>query len=393
MEPFLNVAQGLGGMPLIVAGLCNLARDGRRHAHFAIIVALAATLIGCASRPGPEVLVPVASAPGMKTSRFTWRRLAKRANPSGNVFTADRANALNYAKFVVAVPPGHRTGNIEWPEGPPDARVSFATIDQSVLSGAEFRTAVAPVASRGKKQNVLIFVHGFNNNFQKSLYRLAQIDVDAGFGGTAILFAWPSRGDAASYGPDQAAAASSRDSLIELLTMVTSSPQVGEIMIVAHSMGGMLTAEALRELRIQRRDRVIARLGRVVLAAPDIDVDVFRAQVQAIGPLNPPLTVLVSKDDAALRLSSFVGGSRVRAGALDVENPLVRDAALKAKVRIIDISQLQSSDGMHHDRLFNLAALYPEIQRQSAAERQKSGAFLLDVANAEPVLVNDPATR
>jgi hypothetical protein len=55
--------------------------------------------------------------------------------------------------------------------------------------------------------------------------------------------------------------------------------------------------------------------------------------------LNPPLTMLVSKDDAALRLSSVIGGSRVRAGALDVENPVVREAALKAKVRIIDISQ------------------------------------------------------
>src|SRR5262245_7398051 len=102
--------------------------------------------------------------------------------------------------------------------------------------------------------------------------------------------------------------------------MVTSSPQVGEIMVVAHSMGCMVTAEALRELRTSRRDRVIARLGRIVLAAPDIDVDVFQSQVQAIGPLNPPLTVLVSKDDAALKLSSLIGGSGRGAGGREVEN-------------------------------------------------------------------------
>jgi esterase/lipase superfamily enzyme len=128
-----------------------------------------------------------------------------------------------------------------------------------------------------------------------------------------------------------------------------------------------------------------------VLAAPDIDVAVFRSQVQTIGPLKPPLTVLVSKDDTALKLSSFIGGSRVQAGALDVENPLVREAALQAKVRIVDISQLQSPDGgMQHDRLFNLAALYPQLQRQTTAERQSSGAFLFDVANARPVQINDP---
>lgn len=238
---------------------------------------------------------------------------------------------------------------------------------------------------------MLIFVHGYNNNFQESLYRLAQIGADAGIKGVPILFAWPSQAVVAEYGADKAAAAYSRDYLIELLTMVTNSPQVGEIMVVAHSMGGMLTAEALRELRIQRHDRVIARLGRVVLAAPDIDVAVFRSQVQTIGPLKPPLTVLVSKDDTALKLSSFIGGSRVQAGALDVENPLVREAALQAKVRIVDISQLQSPDGgMQHDRLFNLAALYPQLQRQTTAERQSSGAFLFDVANARPVQINDP---
>jgi hypothetical protein len=65
---------------------------------------------------------------------------------------------------------------------------------------------------------------------------------------------------------------------------------------------------------------------------------------------------------------------------------------LKAKVRIIDISQLQSPDGgMRHDRLFSLAALYPQLDRQPAAERQGFGAFLFDAANAKPILVDRSA--
>ena len=384
---FLSRRMGRG-----MSGLLSLGRCARRKAQPAIIVALALTLGGCASRPGPELLVPVATAPGTKSSSIYVATNRKRDTPSQNVFTAEPANTLNFAKFTIAIPPNHQPGNIEWPEGAPDPRVSFATTDQAVLTSTEFRKAVAlsqQSSRQGKKQNVLIFVHGYNNNFQESLYRLAQIDADTGFNGIPVLFAWPSQGDVAGYGADKEAAANSRDSLIELLTMVTNSPQVGEIMVVAHSMGCMVTAEALRELRISRRDRVIARLGRVVLAAPDIDVDVFQSQVQAIGPLNPPLTVLVSKDDAALRLSSFIGGSGVRVGALDIENPRVRDAALKAKVRIIDISQLQSPDGgMRHDRLFSLAALYPQLERRPAAERQGFGAFLFDAANARPIPVN-----
>jgi esterase/lipase superfamily enzyme len=383
------------GVPGIIAMLRSRARVARRNAHSAIIVVLALTSVGCASRPGPEVLVPVATAPGTKSSSIYVATNRQRGAPSQNVFTAERANTLNFARFTIAIPPNHQPGNIEWPQGAPDPRVSFATIDQAVLTNAEFRKTVAlfPQSSRqGKKHNVLIFVHGYNNNFQESLYRMAQIDADAGFNGIPVLFAWPSQGDFAGYGADKEAAANSRDHLIELLTMVTSSSQVGEIMLVAHSMGCMVTAEALRELRSSRRDRVIARLGRIVLAAPDIDVDVFQSQVQAIGPLNPPLTVLVSKDDAALKLSSFLGGSGLRAGALDVENPRVRDAALKAKVRIIDISQLESPDGgLRHDRLFTLAALYPQLERRPVAERQGFGTFLFDPANAKPIQVDRSA--
>jgi esterase/lipase superfamily enzyme len=175
-----------------------------RNAHSAFIVALALTLVGCATRPGPEVLIPVATAPGVKSSSIYVATTRKRGTPSENGFTAERANTLNFAKFTIAIPPNHQPGNIEWPQGAPDPRVSFATIDQAGLTGAEFRKAVAlpPQASRqAKKHNLLIFVRGYNNNFQESLYRLAQIDADAGFNGIPILFAWPSQGDAQDMEP------------------------------------------------------------------------------------------------------------------------------------------------------------------------------------------------
>lgn len=368
----------------------NPASSRRHPARSLIVFAFAFVLTGCATRPGPEVLAPVAAVPGARTLPIYVATNRKRAAPTENVFTAERADALNFAKFTVAIPPNHQPGNIEWPQGAADPRMSFATVDQAALTETEFRNAVAPPRS-GKRRNVLIFVHGFNNNFQESLYRLAQIGADAGFGGTPVLFAWPSQADVAEYDGDRNAAIASRDDLMVLLQMVTSSPQVGEILVVAHSMGGFLTAEALKELRIQRRDRVIARLGRVVLAAPDIDVDVFRTQVQTIGPLKPPLTVLVSKDDAALRFSNIAGGSRARAGALDVDNPLVQEAAVRAKVRIIDISRLQSADGgLNHDRFVGLAAFYPRLQKTPEAERQQAGTFLFDAANAKAVQVTGP---
>jgi esterase/lipase superfamily enzyme len=244
----------------------DLIRGAHRHGAAVAAIAIAIALSGCASRPGPEVLTPVASAPGVKQRPIYVATTRKRADPSDNIFTSEIGGALSYAKFVVGIPPNHKPGNIEWPDGKTNSGVNFATIEQAVLTDPEFRSMVAPAKAsrRAKKQNLLIFVHGFNNNFQESLYRMAQLDADAAFNGNAVLFAWPSKGDPTRYEDDKTAANASRDQLIELLTTVTGSPQVGEIMVVAHSMGGMLVAETLRELRLQRRDRVIARLNRVI---------------------------------------------------------------------------------------------------------------------------------
>jgi esterase/lipase superfamily enzyme len=366
--------------------LHGLCRGDRYRARAYALVALAVMLAGCATRPGSDVLAPVASAPGVKTLPLYAVTNRQRAASANLAFTAEIAPAPNYAEFVVTIPPDHKSGNIEWPRGKPDPRVNFATIDQSALSDAAFREAVAPPKARGKRHDVVVFIHGYNNNFQESLYRLAQMAADSGINAVPVLFAWPSQGRPILYDEDKQAALASRDELMVLLTMVAGSPQVKDITVVAHSMGTMLTMAALRELRLTHKDRVIARLGRVVLAAPDIDIETFRADLQAVGPLKPPLTLLVAKDDGALQLSSAVNATGVRAGALDINNPLVQEAALKARVRVIDISQVQSARGtLQHDRFVNLAALYPQLQRQSAAMRDASGTFVFDVANAMPV--------
>jgi esterase/lipase superfamily enzyme len=338
---------------------------------------LAAVLAGCASRPGPELLTPVAASPGAQTMNIYVATTRERARPSENIFTASQADALNFAKFTISVPPGRKPGSVDLPTESPDLKKSFAVVDQAVLSEADFRNSVAPKsAARRKKHKVFLFVHGFNNNFQESLFRLAQLHADTKFDGIPVLFSWPSQARVAAYAADKQAASHSRDQLMALLTMLTGSADVGEILVVAHSMGAMLTMETLVQLRKEGKDRVIARLGRVVLAAPDIDAITFRDQVEALGPMKLPLMALVSKDDGALRLSSFLAGSTPRAGALDIDNPLVRAAALRAKVQIVDISRLTSHDALNHNLFVSVAVLYTRLQREAGPYRNTAGTFV-----------------
>jgi esterase/lipase superfamily enzyme len=353
------------------SGLC-----GRRGIQWGVITLLAFVLLGCASRPGPEVLTPVAASPGVKTLQIYVATTRERESPSENVFTANRASALNFAKFAVSIPPDHKSGNIEMPTPPPDSQSSFAIVDQAVMSETDFRKAVAPQGdTRRKKHKAIVFVHGFNNNFQESLFRITQMQADAKIDGIPILFAWPSQGQVTAYEIDKESARYSVSYLVALLKMLSSSPEVSDILVVAHSMGGMLTMEALRQLRSEGKKQVIARLGRVMLAAPDIDAQTFRAQVQAVGPLKPPLLVLVSKDDGALRLSSILGGG-VRAGAINVENPVVQDAALKAKAQVVDISRLASHDDLGHDQFVSVAVLYSRLHHEAGPYRNTAGTFV-----------------
>jgi len=348
-----------------------------RRLDWAVAVLFSFILVGCAARPGPEVLTPVAASPGQKALQIYVATTRERETSSGNEFTANRANSLNFAKFVVSVPPNHKSGDLEMPTATPDPRISFAVADQAVMSEADFRKAVAPQSdARRKKHKVFVFVHGFNSNFQESLFRLAQLQADLKIDGIPILFSWPSQGQVAAYEMDKQAASYSRDYLMALLTMLSSSPEVSDITVVAHSMGGMLTVEALRQLRVEGKDRVIARLGRVVLAAPDINAQMFRAQVQAIGPLEPPLLVLVSKDDGALQVSSFLDGGIARAGDINVDDPVVQEAALKEKVQIVDISRLAKHDDLGHDQFVSVAVLYSRSHDEAVRYRKTAGTFI-----------------
>jgi esterase/lipase superfamily enzyme len=343
----------------------------------AFLAMLTGVLVGCATRPGPELLTPIASSSTEKSMNLYVATTRERSDPSTNVFTANRADTLNFGKFVVSVPRGRKAGSLDLSKGASDLQQDFAVVTQTVMSESDFQTAVAPKTARQrKKHNILLFVHGFNSNFQESLFRLAQLQADMKFEGDAILFSWPSQGEVTAYAADQEAAANSRGQFVALLSMLTNSPAVGEITLLAHSMGSMLTMASLQQLRSEGKDRVIARLGRVVLAAPDIDAYAFGAQVRAVGPLTPPLLVLVSKDDGALGLSSFLAGSFARAGALDIDNPIVRQAALREKVQIVDISRLTAHDDFKHNQFISIAVLYSALQREAAPYRNTPGTFI-----------------
>lgn len=237
-------------------------------------------------------------------------------------------------------------------------------------------------AFQAQGNRIGIFVHGYNTSFPEALLRITQLMADSPLPAKALLFSWPSDGMLSGYVADKEAATYSRDHLARLLTLLTEDSRLGDVNLAAHSMGAWLAMESLRQLRLSGQDRVIDRLGSVILAAPDIDLDVFRSQVQTIGPLSPPLTVLASPDDRALLLSNRLGGDRERAGSLDARDPSVQDLARNGGVQLIDISGTSATDSLNHDRFVGAAASLQKLltPRETQNPLRKAGAFVLDAA-------------
>jgi len=342
---------------------------------------LALVLSACASRPGPEVLNPVAApVPGARMVTVYVATTRERASPQQNVFTTDRSTGLNYAEFVISIPPGHKAGTIEWPDKSPDPATSFVTVRQAILDEATFRKRIGGRTGRGGS-DAGVFVHGYNTNFQEALFRLAQLSADSQPDTVPVLFAWPSEAAITGYVADREAVTYSRDYLAHVLSMLARERSVRNIAVIGHSMGGWLTMETLRQLSLQGRKDVLARL-QVVLAAPDIDLDVFRTQVAAIGPMSPPLTVLVSKDDWALAASSRLSGGRERVGTLDVADARVQAIARQEGLRVVDISTLEAPDTFNHDRFVSFAAVYSAVAPRSggADPLRQAGAFVFNTA-------------
>ncbi len=239
------------------------------------------------------------------------------------MFSGERGLDARYADIAVSIPPdANRTrGDVQWPSRlPADPAREFVTVKADVLEKSEVRPVFDRLVAAHRPRRALVFVHGYNNSFEDAVYRFAQIVHDSGAPVAPVLFTWPSRGQLLAYNYDRESSTYSRDALEEVLTTLAKDPKVDEISILAHSMGNWVTLETLRQMAIRHGGRLPKKINVVMLAAPDVDVDVFRSQIADIREPRPQFILFVSQDDRALAVSRTIAGNVSRLGAVDPGN-------------------------------------------------------------------------
>ena len=149
-------------------------------------------------------------------------------------------------------------------------------------------------------------------------------------------------------------------------------PSVKEVSVLAHSMGNWLALEGLRQMAI-RNGGLPPKFKNVMLAAPDVDVDVFRSQIADMGTPHPQFTLFVSRDDRALAVSRRVWGNVARLGSIDPEQEPYKTELANYDISVIDLTKIKAGDKLHHAKF----AESPEIV-QLIGTRLSSGQALTD---------------
>jgi len=317
-------------------------------------------LCGCGSRPETGALdVAVSEAAGAVEHSILVATSRARDPRPGTYFGGERSPDLDFAAFTISVPPRHAHGEIEWPAHEPgDPKTDFVVRDAGYLpqEAAFISELNRRLAQKPKGQRkALLFIHGYNTMFAEGLFRFAQIVHDAHSSAVPVHFSWASHGSLSDYVYDTNSATSARDRLERVLRLLAAS-NADEINILAHSMGNWVTVEAIRNIRIKGDAPAKGKLGTIILAAPDIDIDVFKSQMRRIGKPAKPYLVVISADDRALAASRFLAGGKARLG--DDKNA-AELTALGAVV--VDLTAVHGKDATNHDKFAQIADVAPEL--------------------------------
>jgi esterase/lipase superfamily enzyme len=216
-----------------------------------------------------------------------------------------RSSSIRFGLAMVSVPKQHRIGHVERPEP-----WFFGYLKRDEKDADDFRIKGLDHLSREQfvqrlKANsdaILLFIHGYNVRFEDAIFKAAQIAYDANFSGGVVVFSWPSAGELLKYDYDAQSALFSSGQLLTVMKMLSKNVGGKKIYVVAHSLGNQIVVDALQQAALSGTPLNISEL---ILAAPDVDRDVFMSKAQQIKSVAGNVTIYESSTDKALLASDI----------------------------------------------------------------------------------------
>ncbi|SDG68425.1 alpha/beta hydrolase [Paraburkholderia phenazinium] len=219
---------------------------------------------------------------------------------------------LHYGRVWVTIPKHHQIKPEEswWSDFKKGAnprltisRVEPAQSEQEFVGWA----ANAIASSAGSNDDyIVVYIHGYNDSFKDAAESAAQLGADLGIPPNRMfMFSWPARGELADYTFDEATVDASEQFLREFFMELSKKVAPGKkIHVVAHSMGNRALLRVVDAL-LHGYDKEKIHFGQIVLAAADVDREVFANMGQEFAQVADRTTVYLSPYDFAVGASQF----------------------------------------------------------------------------------------
>jgi esterase/lipase superfamily enzyme len=278
----------------------------------AIFTLLLAGLCGCAARLDPDRRFA-----GGASANFTMVDVfyATDRNPLesvhlGRAYGAERNTRIEYGRAQVSIPRNHKIGELEDPffklvfRPDPNDHVMLHKVE--ALDERRYYELVNDRARKPAKKSAFVFVHGYNVSFEDAARRTAQLAYDLKFDGAPVFYSWPSRAKEVDYVADEGNVAWSETNLANFLTSFAQKTDAEKIVVIGHSMGTRALANAYVRV-VVGNPALRSRFSEIILAAPDIDADVFARDIAPKLAEKPTqVTIYASSNDIPLMVSKRV---------------------------------------------------------------------------------------
>lgn len=234
----------------------------------------------------------------------------------GRVFGGDRQYGdLAYGECLVRIPKSYKRHSGEIGKVTAASYARGETVELESIEPRDQETWLRNLSARVKRGDgeMIVFVHGFNVSFQDAARRTAQMHYDLELPGAPVFFSWPSRTGILRYWADEASIEWSAPNLKKFLDVLSRQTGAKKIHLIAHSMGSRALTRALSEIGEQNRAALengcggdVAKFSQIFLAAPDLDLELFKQLHAAVRDSADRVTIYASNRDRTMRVSRLL---------------------------------------------------------------------------------------
>ena len=258
-----------------------------------------------------------------------------------------------------------------------EIRIDPGHLAETLAIESRMNARIAEFLSKTPRNEVVLYIHGYNNGFEDAAFDLAEIWHFLGRKHLPVLYTWPAGHEGISgmrgYNYDRESGEFTIYHLKQFLKSLGKLNEVEKIHIIAHSRGTDVLVTALREvfleIRAEGKDPLKElRIANVVLAAPDLDYEVVLQRVVSEFLVSgvEKATVYTSPADKAIKISEWLYGSVARMGHLEsnvVKSKLTEEqmASIEENSTVKFIEFIGKGDTVGHGYFSSSAAVSSDL--------------------------------